>query len=406
MSTNNTFDVVVIGAGVIGCSIAYQLSAAGLKTALLDRGQVGAGASGANFGMVQSNDVELDHSIPMVKASYSKFDHLEKELGMSVCFRRIASLRLLSSERQWKLSEERSKILPRNGIPYEFVPPERIKEIEPLVDPTNLFGGTYSSYQGQLNPFLLMWAYLRRAIPLGLSLHTYTEVTGFEIENGKMRGVHTNRGHFSAGVVVLATAAWTRQLGKMIGQDWNIHAFRASAMVTEPVHDLKLNTILTSADHIEMEVTSKEDAELTVLATTQTPDNHFLIAQADRPGNILNPLISHAAPKTMAMMAGRFIPALRNARLLRTWTAPTTYTDDGCPLLGPVKNVDGLILAASYRSAIVHAPLSGEIITQLITTGQCNIIDISHFTPERKMQQTETIYTVKSTTSATQEKDP
>jgi sarcosine oxidase, subunit beta len=403
MSSTNTFDVVVIGAGVIGCSIAYHLSAAGLKTALLDRGQVGAGASGANFGMVQSNDAELKYSLPMVKAGYSRYDHLEEELGMSVGFRRIASLRLLSSEQQWKLSEERSKILPPNGIPYEFVPPERIKELEPIVDPTNLFGGTYAPNQGQLNPFLLMWAYLRRAIPMGLSLHTYTEVTEFEIENGKMCGVRTNQGFFSAGVVVLATAAWTRQLGKMIGRDWNIHTFRASAMVTEPIYDLNLNNILTSADHIEMEVTSKEDAELTIMALTQTPDNHLLIAQADRPGEVLNPQISHAAPKTMAMMAGRFIPALRNVRLMRTWTAPTTYTDDGCPLLGPVKNIDGLILAASYRSAIVHAPLSGEIITQLITMGKCNIIDISHFAPDRKMGQAETFYTVKSTNTATQE---
>ncbi len=403
MSKNNTFDVVVIGAGVIGCSIAYHLSASGYSTALLDRGQVGAGASGANFGMVQSNDVELDYSIPMLKTSYAKYENLEDELGMSVGLRRIASLRLLSSENQWKLSEERSKILPQNGIPYEFIPPDRINEIEPIVDPSNLFGATYAANQGQLNPFLLMWAYIRRAISMGLSLHTYTEVTGFEIENGKLRGVQTNQGHFSAGAVVLATAAWTRQLGKKIGQDWNIHTFRASAMVTEPINHLRLRTILTSADHIEMEVTGKEDVELTVLALTQTPSNHFLIAQADRPGEVLAPLISHAAPKTMAIMAGRYIPALRNARLLRTWTAPTTYTDDGRPLLGPVKDIEGLILAASYRSAIIHAPLSGEIVTQLIATNKCDIIDLSHFTPERTMQQTDTFYTVKSASSETQQ---
>jgi sarcosine oxidase subunit beta len=400
MSNHNTFDVIVIGAGVIGCSIAYRLAAAGLKTALFDQGQVGAGASGANFGVVQTNDVELNYSIPMVRLSYSRYDHLEEELGMSVGFRRIALLRLLSTEEQWKASEGRSRILPRNGIPYEFVPPERIKEIEPMVDPSNLFGGTYASYQGQLNPFLLMWAYLRRAIPLGLSLHTYTEVTGFEIENGQMRSVRTNRGNFSAGVVVLATAAWTRRLGKMIGRDWNIHTFRASAMVTEPIYNLKLNTMISTADHIEIDVTGKEDAELTVLALCQTPDRHFLIGQADRTGEVLNPLTSFAAPKTLAMMAGRFFPVLRQARILRTWTAPTTYTDDGCPLLGSVSDIDGLILAAAYRSAIVHSPLSGEIVTQLITTGRCELIDISHFSPERKMQQAETIYTVKSASSS------
>lgn len=406
MSDQRSYDVLVVGAGVIGCAIASALTEAGLTTALLDREQVGAGASSANFGMVQSNDVELKSTIPMLKASKSKFKHLEEELDTQFGLRRIASLRLITSEDQWKLSEERAKILPRNGIPYEFVPPNRIREIEPLVDPSNLFGATYASEQGQLNPLLFMWAYLRRAVAKGLTLHTYTEVTGFEISRGRLQGVHTNRGLFSAGVVVLATAAWTRQLGKMIGRDWKIHTFRASAMVTEPVYDLKLRTILTSADHIEMPVTSQEDTELTVLALTQTPSNHFLLAQADRPGEVLQPLISHAAPKTIAIMAARFVPGLRKARVLRAWTAPTTYTRDGCPLIGPVEGLDGLILATGYRSAIIHAPLAGDVITQLVTTSKCDIVDLAPFKPERKMEAVDTFYTVKSDSSQNQHENP
>lgn len=399
MSNQKTFDVIVVGAGVVGCSIAYHLTKAGLKTALFDRGQVGAGASGANFGMVQSDDVELKHSIPMMLASYSRYDHLEEELGMSVGFKRIGALLLLSTEEQWKTTEERVKILSQAGIPSELITPEQIKEIEPMVDHTHLYGAGYSSYQGKLNPFLLMWAYLRRAIAEGLELHTYTEITGFEVSTGRIRGVQTNRGNFQAGVVVLATAAWTRQLGKLLGYDWNIHTFRASAMVTEPVPGLKLNNIVATADHIEMEVTGKEDSELTVLALSQTPDRHFMIAQANRPGTDLNPAISHAAPKSMALMASRFFPALRKAHLLRAWTAPTTYTDDGCPLLGPVKGVEGLILAASFRSAIIHSPISGEIVAQLITTGSSDVVDIRPFAPEREMHPAETIYTVKSADS-------
>lgn len=402
MENKNIFDVIVIGAGVVGCSIAYHLASAGLKTALLDQEQVGAGASGANFGMVQSNDVEMKYSIPMVKTSYARYDHLEEELGMSFNFRRIASLRLLSKEEQWKASEERARVLSQAGIAYELIPPNRIPEIEPSVDPRGLFGASYSSYQGQLNPFHLMWAYLRRATERGLSLHTFTRVTGFDIQSGRVCGVHTTRGHFSAGVVVLATAAWTRQLGQMIGRDWNIHTFRASAMVTEPVYDYHVRCIVTTADHIEMEVTGKEDVELTVLALTQTPEGHFLIAQADRPGEVQDSAISHVAAKAMAIMAGRYFPALRQARLLRSWTAATTYTDDGCPLIGPVNGLEGLILAASFRSAIVNAPIAGEMIKELVTLNRCDVVDITPFAPERKMEKVDTIYTVKSSS----EKNP
>ena len=129
MSDNKTYDVIVVGAGVIGCSIAYHLTKAGLKTALLDQGQVGTGASGANFGMVQSNDVEMVHSIPMTKASYARYDTLEEELGTSVGFRHIGALHLVSTEEQWKASEERAKILTQAGIPYEFVTRSRSKKL-------------------------------------------------------------------------------------------------------------------------------------------------------------------------------------------------------------------------------------------------------------------------------------
>lgn len=399
MNTKNTYDVIIVGAGVIGCSIAYHLTKAGFKVALIEQKHVGAGASGANFGMVQSNDVEITHSIPMVLKGYARFNNLEEELGLNFGFRRIASLRLLSTESQWANSKERAKILPAAGIPYEYVSPEKVVEIEPAVNPEGLFGATYASYQGQVNPLLLMWAYLRKAIQQGLSLLTYHEVKNFVVQSGRVIGVETTKGTFYADKVVLATAAWTRKLGVMLNQNWNIHTFRASAMVTERFPDLQINSIVTSADHIEAEVNGPEDAELTVMALTQTQEGNFLIAQADRPGEVLDGKISHIAPLAMSTITTRFFPVLRNAKIIRTWTAPTTYTDDGMPLLGPVKDLQGVILAASFRSAVVHSPIAGEIVTQLINQGYCDLLDISPFAPERSMIEADTVYKVKTTKS-------
>lgn len=397
MNTKKTHDVIIVGAGVIGCSIAYHLTKAGFNVALIERKHVGAGASGANFGMVQSNDVEIKHSIPMVLKGYARFNDLEEELGMDIGFRRIASLRLLSSEAQWANSRERAMILPKAGIPYEYVSPQKVLEIEPAVNPDGLFGATYASYQGQANPFLLMWGFLRKANQQGLSLLTYHELKNFIVQSGRVIGVETTRGTFYAEKIVLATAAWTRKLGILLGQNWNIHTFRASAMATERFSDLHINSIVTSADHIEAEVNGPEDAELTVMALTQTQEGNFLIAQADRPGEILDGKISHMAPRAMSTITTRFFPILRKAKIIRTWTAPTTYTDDGMPLLGPVKDLPGLILAASFRSAVVHSPVAGEIVTQLVSQGYCDLLDISPFAPERSMQEADTVYKVKTT---------
>ena len=227
MNTKKTHDVIIVGAGVIGCSIAYHLTKAGFNVALIEQKHVGAGASGANFGMVQSNDVEIKHSIPMVLKGYARFNDLEEELGMDIGFRRIASLRLLSSEAQWANSRERAMILPKAGIPYEYVSPQKVLEIEPAVNPDGLFGATYASYQGQANPFLLMWGFLRKANQQGLSLLTYHELKNFIVQSGRVIGVKTTRGTFYAEKIVLATAAWTRKLGILLGQNWNIHTFRS-----------------------------------------------------------------------------------------------------------------------------------------------------------------------------------
>lgn len=396
MPGDRSFDAVVVGAGVVGCSIAYRLAAAGLKTALFDQGQVGAGASGANLGMVQSNDVELKHSIPLVTTSFARFERLEEELGLSLDFKRTGILHLLPTEEHWNGSLERAAALSQAGIACEMLPAEQVHEIEAMIDPRTLVGAMYAPHQGQINPFRLMWAYLRRAIPLGLALHTFTEVTGFELQSGRVQGVRTAQGRFSAPVTILATAAWTHGLGKLIAQDWKIHTFRASAMVTESVYDLKLRSIISSADHVELELNGKKDMELAFLGLRQTTDGNFLISQADRPGESLHPAISPLAPKAMALMVSKYFPVLRKARLLRTWTAPTTYTEDGCPFIGPVPGLDGLLMATAFRSSIINTPIAGEIVTELVLKGRCEVIDIRPFALDRVMGSADTFYVVKS----------
>ena len=274
--------------------------------------------------------------------------------------------------------------------------PARAAEVEPLLDPHTVIGALYASHQGKINPFRLMWAYLRRGIPMGISLHTYTRVTGFDVQSGRVQGVHTDHGDFSAGRVVLATAAWTRPLGRLLGQDWKVYTFRASAMITESVTPMKFHVVISAADHKEFELDGKKDIELAFLGIRQTAEGHLLIAQADRPGETINSSISAQAPRAMAFMAGRYFPALRKARLIRAWTAPTTYTDDGCPFVGLVPGLDGLILASAFRSSLVNSPIAGEIITQLVTRGHSDVIDIHPFALDRAMGSADTFYVVKS----------
>lgn len=380
----HTYDAVVIGAGYIGCSVAYQLAAAGLKTALVDQGGVAAGASRANYGNIQVQDAELSHSLPLVTTGHTCFAQLEAELGGPVGYRRIGSLLLIESETQWQTMAARLPALHAVGIAAELVPAGRLPELEPLLDPHSVLGACYHPNEGQLDPFALMWAYLRRARDLGLAMHTHTHVTGFEIEGGRLRGVNTSRGLFSTPVAVLATGAWTSRLGEALGRNWNIPFVHGQAIVTEPT-ERRLNNHIASAAFFE-EIEGGDDANPAgaVLAISQAGHGNFLLGEA---GVVVDTPGSRATPEgqvAIAQMIRRFFPPLAGLRILRGWGAPVAFTADGLPYFGPVAGIDGLILATAFKSTVIVTPLVGRLVRQLVVDGNPEL-DLSPFSPDREI---------------------
>ncbi len=115
-----TFDVIVVGAGYIGCSVSYHLCSAGLKVALIERNSLAAGASRANYGNIQIQDMELQKSVSMIKAAIPKFQNLEKELGYPIGYRKIGGLLLIENETQWRMMEERLHGVRAAGIQSEW----------------------------------------------------------------------------------------------------------------------------------------------------------------------------------------------------------------------------------------------------------------------------------------------
>ena len=333
----HTYDAIVVGAGYIGCAVAGTLSAAGLHAALLDRGDVPGGASRANYGNVQVQDAELAHSLPMVTAGYRRFTDLEDELGCSVRYRRLGSLLLIETESQWQLMAARIALLRASGIQAELVPAERLAELEPLLDRRVVLGACYHPDEGQVSPFAFMAAYLRRSRQAGLSIHPRTEVTGFDIRSGRMRGLLTRDGQFSSDTVVLTSGAWTPGLGRMLGRDWSIPHVHGQALVTER-SDLRLRNHLSSAAFFESMHDEPADAPAgavaaeavvpagAVLAVSQTTDGHFLLGEA---GVITDDLGTHstaAGQATIAREVARFLPSLARLRVLRGWAAPVAFT--------------------------------------------------------------------------------
>jgi glycine/D-amino acid oxidase-like deaminating enzyme len=375
------YDVIVVGAGYIGCSVAYHLSKAGLRVALFDQGGVAAGASRANYGNVQIQDAELGHSLPMITAGATRFTNLEDELGASVGYRRLGSLLLIETEAQWQTMAARLPALHAAGIAAEVIPAQHLPELEPQLNPRSLLGGCYYPAEGQVYPFGLLWAYLRQARRLGLTLHLHTPVIGFNFDNCKIRGVITPQGKFSTGTVILATGAWTPQFGQMFNREWQIAHVHGQALVTEAA-PWQLQNHLASAAFFEDVESAESSGPEAVLAISQSAHGHLLLGEAAQVTDDLGSEATPAGQAAIARLARHALPAAESLRVLRGWAAPVAFTLDGLPYFGPVAGFEGLIVATAFKSTVIVTPLVGETVAQLVVSGHTEL-DLTPFAPER-----------------------
>jgi sarcosine oxidase subunit beta len=380
------FDAIVIGAGYIGCSVAYHLCSAGLKTALFDQGGIASGASAANYGNIQIQDMELEKSVELTKLGQTFHAALEDELDWKIGLRKIGGLLPIENETQWEIMRLRREKLNRVGIRSELIPSERLPEVEPYLNPQNLLGALYHPDEGQVDPFQLIWGYIRRARQMGLSEFLQTEVTGLEIKNNRVCGVKTPKGNFGAKNVIVCAGAFTRRLGQSIGRNWDVRHVLGQAMVTERV-DFILRNHIASASFFEAGGELKKGEILANLAISQSTHGNILVGEAMYAADHFK---THVPAKSMPAVAAcwaRYFPTLAKLRVLRSWSAPVADTSDGLPLLGPVSGADGLYVATAFRSTVVITPLVGKTMAQLIATGKSDL-NIADFHPERTPHET------------------
>lgn len=383
---NNTFDAIIVGAGYIGSSIAYNLSKAGLKTALFDQGPFAAGASRANYGNIQVQDLELEHSQVLTINGLRCFSTLEDELDWNLGLRKIGSLLPIETESQWQILENRKEKLNKIGIQSELITTESLCNVEPLIDATILLGGLYHADEGQLDPFKLLWAYLTRAKQHGLSNFFYSPVFSLIENNGNIIGINTVDQTYFAKNVVLCTGAYTKILGRTINKNWPIHYVLGQAIVTEPI-EMHLNNHIASASFFEDSILTDENNILANMAISQSGHGNLLIGESMFESTGFDRQMNRYAIPAITKCTLKYFSKFTKLRVFRSWSAPVADVPDGRPLLGPVEGISGLYIATAFRSTVIVTPYVGKLITQLITSGNCEL-DLSNFLPERKLNET------------------
>ena len=383
-----TADVVIIGGGVIGTSIAYYLSKKGIKPILIEKDDLASGSSGAcDIDIIlQSKNPGIHLQLAMESAKM--YETLADELDFDIEYETCGGMVLIEDEEQLKVMKDFVKRQKAIGLQVQLLGLKEASEIQPGLSP-NLVGSTYSPQDAHVNPMRLCQAFAKAAKRLGAEIYLNTGVLDIRVEKSKVKSVITNRGEIQTKVVINAAGVYAPMIGEMVGLSLPIKPRRGQIIVTEPVPKLVMADVLCAKYIVakynpkNLERSDNPETRLGVgLSLSQTHDGQILIG-ATREFVGYNKSTTHEALRAILRNATRLVPALKLIHAIRSFAGLRPYTPDGLPLLGQVEGIQGFIMAAGHEGdGIALSPVTGKIISELIVDGK-TFMDVTCLSPAR-----------------------
>ena len=348
-------DTIIIGGGIIGCASAYYLAARGVRTVLLERRGIATEASGANAGMVGASGGIPGSTLAHTKKSLELLVNDADALGRPVeliCQGRVS---LAATDAEWAEVQDFAATRQAGGVETHLLPPDELHRLEPAVGP-GFIGAAYVPGDGHVNPFLLTHAYAAAARRLGAQVRLGAEAIRIEVADDEVTGVLTQTGLIGAGRVVVATGAWSGPLLAPLGLSIPVRPGRGQMLVTEPLPPLTARALRTSQIGIRQDV-----------------HGHILIGSAVEDVGY-NREVTLPVLSQFCRLAAAVVPALADARIIRTWAGLRPMTPDSLPIIDTVPGIDGLWLATGHsRTGLTYAAVTAWLLTQLITEGRTDL---------------------------------
>jgi sarcosine oxidase subunit beta len=356
----DSYDVVIVGGGAHGLATAYYLGQLGVKkVAVLEKGYIGSGAAGRNTTILRSN-YKTPEGARFYDASIHMYERLSQELEFNLLFSQCGHLTLAHTDRAMSVMANRAEVNRLHGIDSKLVDTAQVKRLCPPLNVSPdatypVMGALYHPPGGIIRHDAVVWGYARGADRLGVEIHPYTEVTGFERSGSRITGVRTNRGTVRVGQVVNATAGWSSLLCEMAGVELPITTHILQACVTEPVKPLLDVVIVSSQMHVYI---SQSDRGEFVMGSEIEPWTTYRMQGTL---NFLQDLTRHTL---------ELFPQLEHARLLRSWAGLCDLSPDYSPILGRTE-VENFHLSAGWGTyGFKAAPIVGRTLADLVHTGK------------------------------------
>lgn len=362
-------EVVVIGGGVIGTSVAFHLAKMGLRdVVLLEQSHLAAGSTGRSVGLIETN-YALDVNIALAKRGYEEFSRFAEVTGGTADFHRRPYLETVAAKDEEEHLERAVAMGKHHGVHVDLVEPHEIAEVFPELRVDDVTRGLLSQDAGFCDPHSVATSYAAAAQRLGAEVRTKTPAERILVERGRVLGVRTAAGDIRAPVVVNATGPWCNDLLAPLGITLPVSRWQRQIFVTSPhpqiPNDRPMYIDLPGRFYFRQELSGG-----------------FILGLVEddpaRDSELANPETDWEFRTRAVEAAVHRVPKLAETSIANAWSGVVTFTPDQLPVLGPVKEPAGLYLANGMSGyGVMISPGVGVALSELIVRGESQTIDIS-----------------------------
>ncbi|TVP94720.1 MAG: FAD-binding oxidoreductase [Acholeplasmatales bacterium] len=348
-------NVVIIGGGISGASIAYHLAEAGVKDiVVLEKHYMTYGATGrCGAGVRQQWGTRMN--CLLAKKSVAFFEKAQEILAYDgdIEFKQEGYLIVASDEAEAKTFAAHVALQNSLGIPARVCTKEEARAIVPHLNTDAIHSATFCPTDGHLNPFTMTDAFFKAAKRLGVHYYDHTAVTDIRRQNGQIEGVMTQHGFIKTNTVVNAAGGWAKDIGAMVGLDIPVYSRNHEILVTEPVEKMQGPMVISFSKNIYCQ---------------QTPHGAFIMGRGDKDApKGLDMGSSWQFLEAMAKTVSDLLPPVGELRVIRQWGGLYNMSPDHQPIISASRDVPGFYIACGFSGhGFMLAPMTGLLIREMI----------------------------------------
>lgn len=378
---NKIADVVVVGGGVIGCSVAYYLAKKGVRVIVVEKKEgLSFGASGANQG---GCSLQLFESpvLELARESLKLYKNLAEEIGYDIEYENVGSLVCSVDEKQFSDMEKHFQNKRREGMNVRLMEGHQLRKLEPTLG-EDVVVGVEEWDSCTVNPFKVNYGLAYAARKLGTEFLFSSQVKKIETDKERIASAITDREKIKTNFVVNAAGAWASEIGKMLTLTIPVRARRGQIIVTEPVplnkrwrYILDADYLTTAFDLAAVEKSKDPRIKLGVAGSyIQEKSGNWTIGSSRDFAGYDN-RVTMQTLKYIAKRAIKFVPKLKDISCIRTFAGlrPFCYVDS-LPILSKIKSPQNFVIATGHAGeGMTLAPITGKLIAELITEGRTSL---------------------------------